>query len=118
MRCDLCVSIWYTDQNRQKKFGGNVSKAYELPFSPPVGMKIECPAWKSNENHRVEEVTLCFDVDTDEPMLSVFMGQDIMDSPEWVDSRIEMYERWGWECTYRDPAIPKREGRFQPSARR
>lgn len=118
MRCTLEVSIWCHDPHGHRRLGGTVAKEHDLPFVPFVGMKVECSAWKMMEEYRVKDVTLYIDPETNVPTVSVFCGQDIMESPEWVDSRIEMYERWGWECTFRDACIPRREGRFEPSARR
>jgi len=116
MKCILGVSIWYQDRDGQRRVGGTVAKEHDLPLVPYVGMKVECSAWKMMEEYRVKDLTLYIDPDTNAASVHVFCGQDFMESPEWVDSRIEMYERWGWECTYRDPSVPKRAGRFEPSS--
>lgn len=110
MKCRLEVSIWYQDGGGQHLFGGTVSKEHDLPFVPFVGMKVECSAWKMMEEHRVKDVTLYIDPETNAASVSVFCGQDIMESPEWADSRIKMYEGWGWECTSRNHDLPKNVG--------
>lgn len=102
------VTIWYQDRDGQRRFGGIVAKEHDLPFVPFVGMKVECGAWKMMEEYRVKDVTLCIDPDTDAASVYVYCGQDIMESPECADSRIELYEHWRWECTFRDESLPKR----------
>ena len=107
MKCTLEVSIDCKDAAGHRVCVGRVAKEVDVPIVPAVGTTIECGAWKMMEDYRVKNVTLSIDPDTNVASFSVFCGQDSMESPEMADSRIRMYEDWGWECRFRDASLPK-----------
>ena len=89
MRAIMCVAI-------TKPGGGvrSVRKEVDLPFAPYVGMGIACSAWK--DSGKVENVTLTFDPDYEDPYLDVYLGMDETKSAEEQNSLAETYKGHGW----------------------